>query len=154
MRRPRLPRPSATATICPRSAWVGPPAVPGPRRSARGRTFRARRRQQRPPRGRSPRSSRSYGDPASAARHRENCPQYRSSHFLLAEFLLGAGVSDRRLRMSTSTSNPGGGSLIVGSLFDRDRSAERLPVSLITGFLRSGKTTLLNRLLQPPAMSG
>src|SRR3984893_17212192 len=39
----------------------------------------------------------------------------------------GAGVSDRRLRMSTSTSNPGGGSLIMGSLFDRDRYAERLP---------------------------
>jgi G3E family GTPase len=36
----------------------------------------------------------------------------------------------------------------MGSLFDRDRSAERLPVSVITGFLGSGKTTLLNRLLQ------
>jgi hypothetical protein len=33
------------------------------------------------------------------------------------------------------------------SLFDRDRSAERLPVSLITGFLGSGKTTRLNRRL-------
>jgi G3E family GTPase len=39
------------------------------------------------------------------------------------------------------------------SLFDRDRSAERLPVSLITGFLGSGKTTLLNRLLQQPEMA-
>ena len=41
----------------------------------------------------------------------------------------------------------------MGSLFDRDRSAERLPVSLITGFLGSGKTTLLNRLLQRPEMA-
>ncbi len=40
------------------------------------------------------------------------------------------------------------------SLFDRDRSAERLPVSLITGFLGSGKTTLLNRLLKHPEMAG
>src|SRR3990170_1999702 len=39
------------------------------------------------------------------------------------------------------------------SLFDRDRSAERLPVSLITGFLGSGKTTLLNRLVQRPEMT-
>jgi G3E family GTPase len=39
------------------------------------------------------------------------------------------------------------------SLFDPDRSAERLPVSLITGFLGSGKTTLLNRLLQRPEMA-
>ncbi|MCW5751001.1 MAG: GTP-binding protein [Alphaproteobacteria bacterium] len=37
-------------------------------------------------------------------------------------------------------------------IFDRDRSAERLPVSLITGFLGSGKTTLLNRLLKQPEM--
>ena len=34
------------------------------------------------------------------------------------------------------------------SLFEHDKSAERLPVSLITGFLGSGKTTLLNRLLR------
>ena len=34
------------------------------------------------------------------------------------------------------------------SLFENDKSAERLPVSLITGFLGSGKTTLLNRLLR------
>jgi G3E family GTPase len=39
------------------------------------------------------------------------------------------------------------------SLFDPDRSAERLPVSLITGFLGSGKTTLLNRLLRRPEMA-
>jgi G3E family GTPase len=38
------------------------------------------------------------------------------------------------------------------SLFERDKSAERLPVSLITGFLGSGKTTLLNRLLRHDAM--
>ena len=40
----------------------------------------------------------------------------------------------------------------MSGLFDPDRSAERLPVSLITGFLGSGKTTLLNRLLQRPEM--
>ena len=39
------------------------------------------------------------------------------------------------------------------SLFERDKSADRLPVSLITGFLGSGKTTLLNRLLRHPGMS-
>ena len=39
------------------------------------------------------------------------------------------------------------------SLFDPDRSAERLPVSLITGFLGSGKTTLLNRLVKQPALA-
>src|SRR5882762_2921991 len=39
------------------------------------------------------------------------------------------------------------------SLFEHDKSAERLPVSLITGFLGSGKTTLLNRLLRHDAMS-
>ena len=38
------------------------------------------------------------------------------------------------------------------SLFESDKSAERLPVSLITGFLGSGKTTLLNRLLRHDAM--
>jgi G3E family GTPase len=38
------------------------------------------------------------------------------------------------------------------SLFESDKSAERLPVSLITGFLGSGKTTLLNRLLRDDAM--
>jgi G3E family GTPase len=41
----------------------------------------------------------------------------------------------------------------MSSLFDHDRSAERLPVSLITGFLGSGKTTVLNRLLQRPEMA-
>jgi len=39
------------------------------------------------------------------------------------------------------------------SLFDRDKSAERMPVSLITGFLGSGKTTLLNKLLRHPGMA-
>src|SRR5712675_1919094 len=39
------------------------------------------------------------------------------------------------------------------SLFDRDKSAERMPVSLITGFLGSGKTTLLNRVLGEPRMA-
>jgi G3E family GTPase len=38
------------------------------------------------------------------------------------------------------------------SLFDRDKSAERLPVSLITGYLGSGKTTLLNHVLRQPGM--
>ena len=38
------------------------------------------------------------------------------------------------------------------SLFDRDKSAERMSVSLITGFLGSGKTTLLNKLLRHPGM--
>jgi G3E family GTPase len=37
-------------------------------------------------------------------------------------------------------------------LFDRDDSASRLPVSLVTGFLGSGKTTLINRLLRHPGM--
>lgn len=39
------------------------------------------------------------------------------------------------------------------SLFDRDKSAGRLPVSLVTGFLGSGKTTLVNRLLRQPGMA-
>jgi len=39
------------------------------------------------------------------------------------------------------------------SLFDRDKSAGRLPVSLVTGFLGSGKTTLINRLLRQPGMA-
>ena len=39
------------------------------------------------------------------------------------------------------------------SLFDQDKSAERMPVSLITGFLGSGKTTLLNRVLGDPRMA-
>src|ERR1700740_3853054 len=38
------------------------------------------------------------------------------------------------------------------SLFDPDKSAERLPVSVITGFLGCGKTTLLNRLLPHAGM--
>ena len=38
------------------------------------------------------------------------------------------------------------------SLFEGDKSAQRLPVSLITGFLGSGKTTLLNRLLRHDGM--
>src|SRR5205085_3279906 len=41
----------------------------------------------------------------------------------------------------------------MSTLFDRDRAAERLPVSLITGFLGSGKTTLLNHLVQRPEMA-
>ncbi len=39
------------------------------------------------------------------------------------------------------------------SLFDRDKSAERMPVTLFTGFLGSGKTTLLNRILADPRMA-
>lgn len=39
------------------------------------------------------------------------------------------------------------------SLFENDKSADRLPVSVITGFLGSGKTTLLNHLLRHEAMS-
>lgn len=39
------------------------------------------------------------------------------------------------------------------SLFDRDKSADRLPVTLITGFLGSGKTTLLNRVLSDSRMA-
>ena len=39
------------------------------------------------------------------------------------------------------------------SLFDRDKSADRTPVSLITGFLGSGKTTVLNHLLRHPGMA-
>lgn len=38
-------------------------------------------------------------------------------------------------------------------LFERDRSAERLPVSVITGFLGSGKTTILRHLLRQPGMA-
>jgi G3E family GTPase len=37
-------------------------------------------------------------------------------------------------------------------MFDVDKSASRLPVSVITGFLGSGRTTLLNRLLRHPGM--
>jgi G3E family GTPase len=32
-------------------------------------------------------------------------------------------------------------------------SRDRIPVSIITGFLGAGKSTLLNRLLKDPAMS-
>jgi G3E family GTPase len=39
------------------------------------------------------------------------------------------------------------------SLFERDRSAERLPVSVITGFLGSGKTTILRHLLRQPGLA-
>ena len=39
------------------------------------------------------------------------------------------------------------------SIFERDRSAARLPVSVITGFLGSGKTTILNHLLAQPGMA-
>jgi len=38
------------------------------------------------------------------------------------------------------------------SIFDRDDSPSRLPVSLVTGFLGSGKTTLINKLLRHPGM--
>ena len=39
------------------------------------------------------------------------------------------------------------------SLFEKDKSADRIPVSVLTGFLGSGKTTLLNALLQDPALA-
>ena len=39
------------------------------------------------------------------------------------------------------------------SLFDRDKSSKRLPVTLISGFLGSGKTTILNRALGDPRMA-
>lgn len=39
------------------------------------------------------------------------------------------------------------------SLFDKDKSAERMPLSLITGFLGSGKSTLLNRVLSDRRMA-
>lgn len=40
------------------------------------------------------------------------------------------------------------------SVFDRDRSATRIPVSIVTGFLGAGKTTLINRLLGHAEMAG
>ena len=36
---------------------------------------------------------------------------------------------------------------------ERDHLAGKLPVTLITGFLGSGKTTLISRLLKHPAMN-
>jgi len=39
------------------------------------------------------------------------------------------------------------------SLFDPDRSADRTPVTVVTGFLGSGKTTLVNRLLRDPDLA-
>ena len=38
-------------------------------------------------------------------------------------------------------------------MFSRDPLAGRIPVSIITGFLGSGKTTLINRLLKKPEMN-
>ena len=40
------------------------------------------------------------------------------------------------------------------SVFDRDKSATRIPVSIVTGFLGAGKTTLINRLLGHAEMAG
>ena len=37
--------------------------------------------------------------------------------------------------------------------WDLDGSSQRLPVSVLTGFLGSGKTTVLNHLIQQPALS-
>lgn len=38
-------------------------------------------------------------------------------------------------------------------IFEPDRSATRIPVSVITGFLGSGKTTILKHLLAQPGMA-
>jgi len=43
--------------------------------------------------------------------------------------------------------------IVLMSLLEPDRSAHLLPVAVITGFLGSGKTTVLNHLLRDPALA-